>query len=91
MDLPALACAIGTLWGRMQLSRHARRPRAAIHRAAAHDVINGQPLHYRRTDDGRFVLYSVGWMKRMTAGKSPHKPARWIRRRGDWVWQYPVP
>ena len=26
-----------------------------------HDIINGQPLHYRRTSDGQFVLYSVGW------------------------------
>ena len=26
-----------------------------------HDIINGQPLHYRRTADGQFVLYSVGW------------------------------
>ena len=26
-----------------------------------HDVIGGQPLHYRRTSDGQFVLYSVGW------------------------------
>ena len=26
-----------------------------------HDIINDQSLHYRRTDDGRFLLYSVGW------------------------------
>ena len=26
-----------------------------------HDIINGQPLHYQRTTDGQFVLYSVGW------------------------------
>jgi len=26
-----------------------------------HDVINGQPLHYRCTPDGQYVLYSVGW------------------------------
>ena len=26
-----------------------------------HDIINAQPLHYRRTADGQFVLYSVGW------------------------------
>jgi len=25
------------------------------------DVINGQPLHYRRTADGKFLLYSIGW------------------------------
>jgi len=26
-----------------------------------HDIIGGQGLHYHRTGDGRFVLYSVGW------------------------------
>ncbi|MCX6928796.1 MAG: hypothetical protein NT154_37125, partial [Verrucomicrobia bacterium] len=26
-----------------------------------HDVINGQPLNYRLTSDGQYVLYSVGW------------------------------
>ena len=26
-----------------------------------HDIINGQPLKYRRMQDGLFVLYSVGW------------------------------
>ena len=26
-----------------------------------HDIINGDPLKYHRTDDGQFVLYSVGW------------------------------
>ncbi|MCL5097810.1 MAG: hypothetical protein M1608_09865, partial [Candidatus Omnitrophica bacterium] len=26
-----------------------------------HDIINGKPLHYRRTQDGQFILYSVGW------------------------------
>jgi len=25
------------------------------------DIIGGEPLHYRRTDDGNILLYSVGW------------------------------
>ena len=33
-----------------------------------HDVIGGQSLHYRRTDDGAFVLYSVGWNGRDDGG-----------------------
>ena len=33
-----------------------------------HDIINGQPLHYRRTDDGKFVLYSVGWNEKDDGG-----------------------
>jgi hypothetical protein len=57
-----------------------------------HDVINGQPLKYRRTSDGRFVLYSVGWNETddggeigLTSGRTPRQDLE----RGDWVWQYP--
>jgi hypothetical protein len=56
-----------------------------------HDIINGQPLHYRRTDDGKFVLYSVGWNEKDDGGTVV------IRKggsavdtdQGDWVWRYP--
>lgn len=64
------------------------------------DVVNGQPLHYRRTDDppssnsgaarGKFLLYSVGW-NGVDDGGVPgfneygqYKPAS-----GDWVWMFP--
>jgi len=56
-----------------------------------HDVINGQPLKYHRTDDGQFVLYSVGWNETDDGGqvgltaKGDHD---W--RKGDWVWRYPA-
>jgi hypothetical protein len=56
-----------------------------------HDVITGQPLKYRRTDDGQFVLYSVGWNETDDGGqfgqtsKGDHD---W--RKGDWVWRYPT-
>jgi hypothetical protein len=57
-----------------------------------HDVIGGKPLHYRRTDDGQFVLYSVGWNETddggvvgmTTDGKNADN------RKGDWVWRYPA-
>jgi hypothetical protein len=39
------------------------------------DIIGGQPLKYRRTDDGRFLLYSVGWNETDDGGEQ-----------GDWVW-----
>jgi len=59
-----------------------------------HDVIGGQPLHYRLTQDGRFVLYSVGWNETddggvvgLTSDKSPSQDLS----RGDWVWRYPQP
>ena len=58
-----------------------------------HDVLNGQPLHYRRTDDGRFVLYSVGWNQSDDGGtvvlnESSRKTVD--IKKGDWVWQYPA-
>jgi hypothetical protein len=33
------------------------------------DLIGGQPLHYRRADDGKFLLYSVGWNETDDGGK----------------------
>jgi hypothetical protein len=55
------------------------------------DLINGAPMKYRRTNDTRFLLYSVGWNEtddggvpaptRSTAAKPDYS--------GDWVWQYP--
>jgi hypothetical protein len=56
-----------------------------------HDIINGQPLHYRRTDDGKFVLYSVGWDEKDDGGKIfLTKNGAVDREKGDWVWQYPL-
>jgi hypothetical protein len=55
-----------------------------------HDIINGQPLHYRRTDDGQFTLYSVGWNETDDGGQvAPMKDGRPDMENGDWVWQYP--
>ena len=54
-----------------------------------HDVINGQPLKYRRTETGGFILYSVGWNEKddggtvaMTYSKTPTVDMT----KGDWVW-----
>jgi hypothetical protein len=57
-----------------------------------HDVIGGGPLHYRRTDDGQFVLYSVGWNERDDGGVVVfNKGSTQVvnRDEGDWVWRYP--
>jgi hypothetical protein len=64
-----------------------------------HDVIGGQPLLYRRTDDGQFVLYSVGWNETDDGGvvgtkvvgvtdRKSQTPI-WDFKQGDWVWRYP--
>ena len=55
------------------------------------DVVDGQPLHYRRTNDGRFLLYSVGWNGQDDGGvvglTQSGRPEPYL---GDWVWQYPA-
>jgi hypothetical protein len=64
-----------------------------------HDLINGQPLHYRRTEDtaaqssnvadGKFVLYSVGWNEIDDGGVVVlTKSGRVDLEKGDWVWKY---
>jgi hypothetical protein len=53
-----------------------------------HDIINGQPLHYRLTD-GKFVLYSVGWNATDDGGTVVLTKGGSIdREKGDWVWKY---
>jgi hypothetical protein len=51
------------------------------------DVITGQPYKYRRTEDGQFILYSVGWNERDDGGV-PGKTL-FDETQGDWVWDYP--
>lgn len=56
-----------------------------------HDIIGGKPLHYRRMDDGKFLLYSVGWNETDDSGQVVFaKDGSVDREKGDWVWQYPV-
>jgi hypothetical protein len=54
-----------------------------------HDVINGQPLKYHRTEDGQFVLYSVGWNQTDDGGQVVlTKSGNADMNKGDWVWRY---
>ena len=56
-----------------------------------HYIINGQPLHYRRTDSGQFILYSVGWNGTDDGGRVVlTKTGSVDREKGDWVWSYPA-
>ncbi len=55
-----------------------------------HDIIGGQPLIYRTTADGKFLLYSVGWNETDDGGLdvSPqNKNGGTDFTRGDWVWK----
>jgi hypothetical protein len=59
-----------------------------------HDIITGAPLIYRRTPDGQFILYSVGWDEKDNGGTvvvTKAKPFSQNVTEGDWVWQYPSP
>ena len=54
------------------------------------DVVDGQPLHYHRTSNGRFILYSVGWNGQDDGGVvGLNVYGRLDFNTGDWVWQYP--
>jgi hypothetical protein len=56
-----------------------------------HDLISGQPLHYRRTPDGQFLLYSIGWNETDDGGQTAYTKKGVVdRENGDWVWQYPT-
>jgi hypothetical protein len=63
-----------------------------------HDIINGQPLHYRRTENGQFILYSVGWNETddggvvvtKAVGMNGNRTPIWDISQGDWVWRYPA-
>jgi hypothetical protein len=46
-----------------------------------HDLIDGHPLKYRRTDGG-YLLYSIGWDEK-DGGGIPGQS----RYEGDWVWE----
>ncbi|HTV42564.1 MAG TPA: hypothetical protein VMF08_18510 [Candidatus Sulfotelmatobacter sp.] len=53
------------------------------------DIIDSQPLHYRRTEDGKFLLYSVGWNEIDDGGQEvPSNQDGWVTdfSKGDWVW-----
>jgi hypothetical protein len=47
-----------------------------------HDIISGQPLLYRRTGDGKFLLYSIGWNETDDGGITGNNMDQ-----GDWVWK----
>lgn len=56
-----------------------------------HDIIGGQPLKYRRTDDGKFLLYSVGWNETDDGGVfvyREHSTYFVDDTKSDWVWKY---
>jgi len=47
------------------------------------DLFTGQHYKYRRTNDGQFLLYSIGRDEKDDAG-TPGKTL--FDEKGDWVW-----
>jgi hypothetical protein len=52
-----------------------------------HDLINGHPLRYRRTGEGIFLLYSVGWNETDDGGViARNSDGQPDIEKGDWAW-----
>jgi hypothetical protein len=88
-DQAAIACALERYRlanGQFPENLQALAPRF-INRLP-NDVITGEPFKYRRTADGRFVLYSVGWNETDDGGVSGK--TAFDEKEGDWVWEYPA-
>lgn len=62
------------------------------------DVFTGEPLKYRRMDDGGFLIYSVGFNKTDDGGKPCVRHTNWRGEtesrfdldQNDWVWSRPA-
>ncbi len=55
------------------------------------DVIDGQPLRYRKTPDGGYLIYSIGWNQKDDGGKIElTKSGAVDPQTGDWVWACPA-
>ncbi len=93
VDMAMVACALERC--RLAQGQYPKELNALVPRFAAtlpHDIINGQPLKYRRTENGRFILYSVGWNEKDDGGvvaATKDNPVRQDQLQGDWVWRYP--
>lgn len=100
-DTAALACAL-----ERYRRAHGAYPGALASlapeyvRKLPHDVINGEPLRYRLTQEGKYVLYSVGWNETDEGGTVGLKGSGAQRplgaedggrsvdpQQGDWVWR----
>ncbi len=89
-DQAALACALERFRltnGQFPEKLDALAPRFIDN--IPNDVISGQPLKYRRLDEGKFLLYSVGWNETDNGGTvvlTREKSRTVDFTQGDWVW-----
>ncbi len=88
VDQAALACALERYRlanGQFPEKLEALSPRFITQLPS--DMLTGEPYRYERTDDGQFILYSVGWDEKDEGG-APGK-TMFDQKRGDWTWRYP--
>ena len=52
-----------------------------------HDIIGGKPLIYRRTADGTYLLYSIGWNETDDGGQDASATSPNDFTQGDCVWK----
>ena len=92
IDLARVACALERYrlaHGEYPETLDALSPRFIAQ--VPHDIMNGQPLHYRLANGDSFILYSVGWNEKDDGGTvALTKSGNVDRENGDWVWQYPA-
>lgn len=97
-DLAKTACAIERFkLGKGRLPESLEELAPEFLRKLPHDIVTGQPLKYKRTGDGRYAIYSVGWNEKDDGGvvgfKKGEADVPLIRREhdvpedGDWVWR----
>jgi hypothetical protein len=96
VDLARVACALERFrieQGKFPAALSALAPEFL--QSAPHDVINGEPLKYRVTTNGSFILYSVGWNQKDDGGAFPREDGATGKNttfyhieKGDWVWRY---
>ena len=88
VDTATIACAVEEyrlVHGQLPESLDKLRPDVISN--LPHDIINGQPLNYRRTTEGHYEVYSVGWNEQDDGGVvQATKHGEIEPREGDWVW-----
>ena len=95
LDQASLACALEQFrvsHGQYPESLDALIPQFMNADVVPHDRLNGRSYRYRRSTDGRYLLYSIGWNSIddggiLEAPKAGQPQAEWNDVRGDWVWQ----
>jgi len=88
--LPALALDLSGGWARGEFPTTLDGLSPLFFGKLSPDFINDQPMQLRRTNDGPFLLYSVGWNGTDDGGiivrKAYPNSAVLDMENGDWVW-----